>query len=183
MQLLKGNILECILQSSQQQLEQLEDQSTQLRDLLGKVKEDMLQLKDRFVAIERKLSTQTSVNLSTYIQLLDHLSHTWQVHVQPSNVDQSARSKAAVVHIPQRRHELGDGSETTDKLAHTATEMSLVPSSEAEQDRTLEIAKIQMNDSKTGKAAMSFPLQSSYKDKTENGATQSSVVGDTGPID
>lgn len=189
MQQLKGQV-ECLVRSSQQQLEQLEEENKELRALLGKAKEDMLQLQDTLIAIERRIYTQTGANLSTNIRLLDHLSRAWQVHVQPSNVDQSAQSKAVV--IQQRRHELevlhnlSDGSETTDELARTASEMSLIPSSEAEQDRPLEIASIQTSDSKSGIAiytATSFPLQSSYKyvkDKTSNGATQSLEMGDTG---
>lgn len=181
MQQLKGQV-ECLVQSSQQQLEQLEEENKELRALLGKAKEDMLQLQDTLTAIERRIYTQTAASLSTNIRLLDQLSRAWQVHVQPSNVDPSAQSKAEV--IQQRRHELevlhnlSDGSETTDELTRTTSEMSLIPSGEAEQDRPLEIATIQTNDS-----AASFPLQSSYKyikDKSGNGATQSLEMGDTG---
>lgn len=180
-QQLKGQV-ECLVRSSQQQLEHLEEENKELRALLGKAKENMLQLQDTLTAIERRIYTQTAANLSANIRLLDHLSRAWQVHVQPSNVDPSAQSNAVI--IQQRRHELevlhnlSDGSETTDELTHTASEMSLIPSSEAEQDRPLEIAMIQTNDS-----AASFPLQSSYKyikDKTGNGATQSLEMGDTG---
>lgn len=181
MQQLKGQV-ECLIRSSQQQLKQVEEENKELRALLGKAKEDMLQLQDTLTAMERRIYTQTGANLSTNIQLLDHLSRAWQVHVQPSNVDQSAQSKAAV--MQQRRHELevlhnlSDGSETTDELTRAASEMSLIISSEAEQDRPLQKATIQTNDS-----AASFPLQSSYKyikDKAGNGATQSLEMGDTG---
>jgi len=179
-QQLKGQV-ERLVRSSQQQLEHLEEENKELRALLGKAKEDMLQLQDTLTAIERRIYTQTGAILSTNIRILDQLSRAWQVHVQPSNVDPSAQSNAVI--IQQRRHELevlhnlSDGSETTDELTRTASEMSFIPSSEAEQDRPLEIATIQTNDSAT-----SFPLQSSYniKDKTGNGATQSLEMGDTG---
>ena len=194
-QQLKGQI-DCLVRSSHQQLEQLQEENKELRALLGKAKDEMLQLQETFAVIERRVYSQTSANLSTNIQLLDRLSRAWPVHVQSSSVDQSVHSKAAVIAPnPQRRHELdallhkhlsilSDGSETTDELTHTASEMSLVPSSEAEQDRPLAMATIQTHDSKAGLTtytATSYPLQSSNKHKTGNGGTtQSSELGDTG---